>query len=178
MRFSGQFTYVDFDEKGYRKSYDEAMDTQMRQAARAWLRALLTARLPIIRRGHGDSIGIPPVWTGTARGTLLPLGRFLKVAIPIRPIAKRTGKGPEVGAAMGKYFFGKNKGRYYFRFSTQLAYFTANEFHQSNLNLTHKTPWNGLKAGQVAFKAYVENVMPGKLPKIADSIRYKTRIVS
>lgn len=170
---------MDFDPKTYRKSFDDAMNTQMRQAARAWLRAMLSAELPIVRRGAvgATSTGIPPVWTGTARGTLVPLGRFLRVAIPIKPVVKLPGRGPDVGAAQGKFFFGNNYDRYYFRFSTQLAYYTLNEFHQSDIPLTHKTPWEGFAIGQKAFQDYCNNVMPKKLPKVADSIKFKTRII-
>jgi hypothetical protein len=168
---------MEFDPKTYKKSLDEAMETQMRQAARAWLRAMLSADLPVIRRGTGSSKGIPPVWTGTARGTLIPIGRFLKVAIPISPKVKRPGRGPEVGASKGKFQFGKAYDRYYFRFSTQLAWYTINEFNQSSLPLTHKTPWGGFEIGQKAFQDYCNNEMVKRMPKIRDSIKFKTRII-
>lgn len=177
MRFTGRFTFMDFDPRNYKKSFDEAMEVQMRQAARAWLRAMLTAELPIIRRGTGTSKGIPPVWTGTSRGTLIPLGRFLKVAIPITPLVKRPGRGPMVGASKGKYQFGKSYDRYYFRFSTQLAWYTLNEFNNSTIPLTHKTPWNGFEIGQKAFQDYCNTQMVKLLPKVRDAIRFKTRII-
>jgi hypothetical protein len=177
MRFTGRFTYMDYDPKTYKKSFDEAMQTQMRQAARAWLRAMLSAELPVVRRGTGSSTGIPPVWTGTARGTLIPLGRFLKIAIPISPRVRRPGWGPSVGAAQGKFQFGTLHDRHYFRFSTQLAYYTLNEFNQSDLHLTHKTPWNGFEIGQAAFQDYCNTEMVRKLPKIRDAIKFKTRII-
>lgn len=177
MRFTGRFTYIDFDPKTYKKSFDEAMEVQMRQAARAWLRAMLTAELPVVRRGTGSSKGIPPVWTGTARGTLIPLGRFLRVAIPISPKVRRPGRGPDVGAGKGKYNFDKSYDRYYFRFSTQLAWYTINEFNASDLPLTHQTPWKGFEIGQKAFQDYCNTEMAKKLPKIRDSVKYKTRVI-
>ncbi len=176
MRFTGRFTYMDFDIKTYKKTLDEALETQMRQAARAWLRAILSARLPVVRRGPGD-VGIPPVWTGTARGSLQPLGRFLRVAIPIKPKIKLPGRGPQVGENRSSFKFDKKFDRYYFRFSTQVIHFTLNEFYQSNLQLTHKTPWGGLKIGQAAFQKYCDEELPKKIPKVIDAIRYKTRII-
>jgi hypothetical protein len=161
----------------FKKSFDDEMQVQMRQAARAWLRAMLTAELPVVRRGGGTSKGIPPVWTGTARGTLIPLGRFLKIAIPISPKVKRPGRGPNVGASKGKFQFGVLHDRYYFRFSTQLAWYTLNEFNASDLPLTHKTPWEGFEIGQKAFQDYCNNQMTKKLPQVRDAIKFKTRII-
>lgn len=179
MRFTGRFKFEDFDSKGLKKTWDAGMQTQMKQAARAWLRAILTTELPRVPSKPGPpSIGIPPVWTGTARGTLTPLGKFLNVKVEIKPIAFRPGFGPDVGRGKGKFAFENDgKGVYRFRFSTQLVYMVLNEFNQSDLDLTHKTPWGGFKIGQKAFKNYVENVMPKRLPTIASAIRYQTRIV-
>lgn len=53
------FTRVDIDLIGYKKSLDKIMTVQIRQAAREWLRAVI----PRV-----------PVYTGTSRGSLQPLG--------------------------------------------------------------------------------------------------------
>lgn len=177
MRFTATIRLPELDVAAYKKSLDEAFQREIRNAARAWLRAMLTAELPIVNRGTGSSIGIPPVWTGTSRGTLMPLGRFLRIAIPINPLVKRSGRGPQVGANLGRFEFTNSGGRYSFRFSTSLAYMVRNEFYTSQFKLTHRTPWNGLKVGQKAFQDYCKNVMPKKIPSIASAIRYKTRIV-
>jgi hypothetical protein len=177
MRFTGRLSYLDFDPRTFTKSLDAAMEVQMRQAARAWLRAIMNATLPRVRGQGPDSQGIPPVWTGTARGTLRPLGKELRVAIPIKPIVKMKGRGPDIGAAQGRFAFGKKFDRYYFRFSTALKYFEENEFGESDKKLTYKTPWNAFRVGQKAFQQHCATELGRKLPKIRDSIRYKTRII-
>lgn len=178
MRFSGKIVYLEYDLQKFSKSFDDAMETQMRQAARAWLKAILTAPLPVIRGDGGTSTGIPPVWTGTARGTLIPLGKALQIAIPINPLVTRPGKGPSYGASTSSFSIGKKFGVYSFRFSTTLPWFNANEFQESSLSLTHATPWGAFKIGQTAFQNYVEKILPGKIAnKYQEAIRYKTRII-
>lgn len=179
MKFIGTFKVIDYDHRKYVKELDKAMVVEIKHAARAWLRAMLTAPLPT--KMGGASVGIPPVYTGTARGTLLPLGRILREHIPIQPIAKRKGRDQYYGSSHGQVFLpepGRGTGSYRFRFSTDLLYYISNEFDPSGLKtLTHKTPWEGFKVGQRAFQEYAEKVLPTKLPKVIDFIRYTTRII-
>lgn len=175
MRFTGTITTVDLSEM--KKTWNETLEVELRHAARAWLKAILTAKLPSIKPGRPASEGVPPVWTGTARGSLMPLGRFLRIKVDVKPIAWRSGRGPTVGSNKSKFEFVNTPGRYHFRFSTQLAYMVFNEFNQSNLKLTYKTPWGMMKIGQAAFKDYCDTVMPDKMQKaLQGKIRYKTRV--
>lgn len=145
----------------YTKTLDETMQVQLRQAARAWLRAVLVA---------------VPVWTGTARGSLKPLGAYLRVAVPISPIAFRRGKGPEIGAGQSSFTFGTPKpGLYTFEFNEQVAHYLINEFNDvsEHIHLTHPTPWESFQRGEEAFQKYVDDVLPGRLPRIEDFISQK-----
>lgn len=151
-----------FDDKGFRKSVDAAMQTQLRMAAREWLRAVI----PHV-----------PVYTGMSRGTLQPLGRFLNVAIPIRPVAVRKGYSIETGAAASSFSFTKEGGSFYFTWTNEVLQYQINEFHRVPLPLRHPTPWRSLTAGQRAFDAYAKNVIPKRIPRVNDFITANSIIV-
>ncbi len=74
IELKGFFTKLTLDPGRYTKTLDKSMNVQLRQAARAWLRAVILK---------------VPVWTGMSRGSLRPLGAFLRVAVPISPVASR-----------------------------------------------------------------------------------------
>ena len=165
IRFTGRLYRMNFDVTGYKKTYDEAMKVQIRQAARAWLRAVI----PKV-----------PVYTGMARGSLVPLGRFLRVAIPIRmnPNAVkrvRPGYSQQAGEALGAFTFGDNQnGVYTFSYNTQVLHFYLNDTFDTKgagmVNLIHETPWNATAAGEQAFKDYINNILPDRLPRIIDFV--------
>lgn len=71
LRFSKSLPHLTFNEKEFNRAADIALRRITRQGARAWLTELL-------------SIGIP-VDTGMAKGALLPIGRYLSVAVTINP---------------------------------------------------------------------------------------------
>lgn len=151
-----------FDDKGYRKSVDAAIQTQMRMAAREWLRAVI----PHI-----------PVYTGMSRGSLQPLGRFLKVTVPIRPVATRPGYSIEAGRDQSSFSFTKEGGSYYFTWTSEVLQYQINEFHKVPLPLRHPTPWRSLIAGQKAFDLYARNIIPKRIPRVNDFIKATSIIV-
>lgn len=75
LEFSQALKLLEFDQKRHTKTLDRIMGQCIREAAREWLRAWM-------RRNK------PPVETGMARAALKPLGRFLRVAVPISPTRK------------------------------------------------------------------------------------------
>lgn len=167
LRFHGRLSYPKFDAAKYTQALEEACETQVRQAAREWLRAVI----PHV-----------PVWAGTSRGSLQPLGRFLKVAVPINPTAPakamRPSRGPEAGARQQHFKFSRRGRRFIFQFETTVAHFIQNEFyHAPNppFKLINPTPWNAFKYGEAAFAAYMQNVVPKRIPKIKDYIKFDSR---
>ncbi len=160
----GSFVKLSIDVQRYTKTLDENMKIQVRQAAREWLRAVIQK---------------VPVWAGSSRGSLQPLGRFLRVAIPINPRVTLPGRGPSVGAQQSDFSFDSpRRGVYEFAFDEQVAHYRINEFFdvtQFGFKLLNPTPWHSFVAGEAAFQRYVEDVMPGRLPRIEDSI-VQTRI--
>src|SRR6185436_6344475 len=106
MIFRGRLSFPKFDANRYSEALEKEIEVQIRQAAREWLRAVI----PRV-----------PVWAGTSRGSLQPLGRFLRVAIPIsiNPTSRgREGVGPEVGAAESTFDFTSRERRFIFSWNT------------------------------------------------------------
>jgi len=152
IQLHGFYTRFTIDVQKYTKTLDAAMDVQMRQAARAWLRAVITK---------------VPIWTGMAQGSLRPLGTFLKVAIPITPVAFRKGMGPDAGAAKSSFVFKKEGNKYIFRFTEGVAHYTINEFYDvPNVKLRTPGPWRSFKEGELAWDDYIQNELPKRLPKL------------
>jgi hypothetical protein len=159
FRVFGDLKKLKFQSQAYTTALDTACQVQIRQAARAWLRAIL-------------SRGLPPVFTGTARGTLKPLGQYLRVAIPISPVAFRKGKGPGVGASLGRFEFLAQNFRYTFEWDTDLFYYHINEFSSFVPGFHFRTPipWHSMAIGQAAFEEYIRTVLPDRIPKVKDFI--------
>jgi hypothetical protein len=157
IKLKGFLTHLTMDVQRYTKTLDANMEIQTRQAARAWLRAVIEK---------------VPVWTGMARGSLKPIGGFLKIAIPISPVAVRKGMGPAAGASRSTFFFGKSGTKYQFRFNENVLHYAINEFFDVNppIHLTHPGEWHSFEAGAKAWQDYIENVLPGRLPKFEDII--------
>jgi hypothetical protein len=128
------------------RSLEQVSEVVLRQAARSWLRAMVKA---------------VPVWEGTARGTLKPLGRFLRVAVPISPVAdprkrratiggKLFNLGPVAGEAYSEYELIEEFPKYILKFTEKLPYVVWNSFGQP-LPQVKSAPWFAFdKAGEAA----------------------------
>lgn len=164
MRFRGRLSLPKLDAERFTKAYQEAAETQVRQAARAWLRAVI----PKV-----------PVWAGTSRGTLQPLGRFLRVAVPIAVKVTLPGKGPSIGAAKSEFKFIRDGKRFYFRWGMDVEHFIQNEYYGAPPNiqkrLKNPTPWNAIKSGEDAFKEYMETLAKQRLPRLKDYIKFDAK---
>ena len=156
IRASLKIWNIEINGGQYTKALFDALDIQVRQAARAWLRAIILS-------------GRVPVWTGTARGSLLPLGQYLRVAVPISPImAVRKGMGPSVGASLGQFQFVRG---YYseFHFTSNVKHYAINELHDPRplIHLIHEPiPWQSFDLGKKAFRQYIKENLTAKLPRI------------
>ncbi len=168
--FRGRISFPKLDGAKYNKALKTAVDVQIRQATRAWLNAVI----PKV-----------PLWTGQSRGVLKPLGRFLKVAVPVSPQAtsrraKRTiarGVGPSSGERYGAFQFEHRGKRTLFKFAVNLQYFIDNEYTDTkgttHPHLIHDTPWRAFVAGENAFFKYLQDQLPKRIPKIKNFINYR-----
>jgi hypothetical protein len=151
--------------KKFGKTLDGYLQVQLRQAAREWLRAVI----PRV-----------PVYTGTARASLKPLGRFLRVAVPIRPVASRPGMGQFAGESQGIFEFKNERFVYTFTIGTGVRHYVTNEFYdvRPKIHLQHEPiPWQSHAAGQAAFLRYVNSTIPKRMPSIKDFLEIKVEII-
>lgn len=162
--FSGSLVQLNFNKEKYRKRLDEILKRQVRNAAREWLRAVI----PNV-----------PVWTGTARGTLLPLSRILRVANRISPVHFKRDFGPSIGENFGAFsFLDGTNGQYGFQYQIFLDYFQENEFSPApaKYKLKNPTPWHALRSGDAAYKKYMADILPQRLPNPAECLEIGSKI--
>lgn len=148
-----------FNIVGFKADLNKLGEKALREATREWLR---------------KTIALVPTWTGTARGTLRPLGQFLKVSVPNRkPKSNRKSKtiygtfyqlGFAVGAVYGQDFDFTQKGfRFEFNYTFNLPYIWWNSFGSPVPNLRNPTPWLAIQTGNEAFKNYIRDTLPKQL---------------
>lgn len=155
------------DSKKLQKEAINFLEVQMRQATRAWLRAVIKKI---------------PRYTGTARGTFKPLGRVLRVAIKAagapthgsaegakrKKFIKIGGRllptGPSAGELYSDFKFSKTKNTVSFEFDQNLPYVIWNSIYPAPVNfiLPSNPPWFAFAAGEAAFKNYVKVELPKK----------------
>lgn len=146
-----------FNLSGFKINLNKMGEAEIKNTARAWLKAVI---LEI------------PTFTGTARGTFRPLGRFLKVAFPqgARKSKRKSKKiqgttfqlGFGAGAQYGQDFeFHQNANRFEFNYVFNLPYIYWNSFGPGLPTLIKKTPWFAIQKGESAgFKHIRENIPP------------------
>ncbi len=160
----GKIAVIDFDEVDYTKTLDRIMGQIIREAARQWLRTVL---ISVPARGGF------PVLTGAAKSTLAPLGRILRVAVPVKPVA-RDGRRViidrrEEGESSQEFEIEDKWPDYTFRWSTDLLHYYINEFY----GVIPHAPWGSVEYGERAFLAYTEEALNRRLPNVADYIRFE-----
>jgi len=146
-KFKGKISRFQLKGRKYTKTLEQAIEVQVRQGAREFVRAAV----PLI-----------PVLTGMARGTLQPLGRFLRVAVPIRPTARRSGRGAEAGAFRSSFEFKQVGKAFIFTFGHNVEHFRINDIVSNPF--TASAPWQALEAGERAFLKYMETIAVKRLP--------------
>lgn len=158
----GQISYValNIDMNKYTKYLEKEVNIQLRQAVRAWLRVLVEE-------------GTIPVWTGTAKGVFIPLGRFLRIAVPISPTEKRKGFGPSVGADRSAFSFVRNGNSYSFEFVHSVQYLADNDQKNMNppFNLINPGPYHAFEKAGKAYDDYVDKYFEQRLDVIAKATR-------
>ena len=143
-RFYGKFDKIELVKEKLTKNVEAALGVALREAAREFVRAVL--------------IEIP-VQTGEAAGSLIPIGRLLRVAIPITPTRFQSGKNPSTGAAKSNYKLIAKYPKFVFEFEAGVIHYTLNEF---GLGVgpygpdKKQPPWKTFEKGRDAFLAFLE----------------------
>lgn len=156
FKFKSSFSLIQFQSSAYLRRLQEKLEVIQREAARAWLRAVLE---------H------VPTWTGTARGTYLSLGSVLHVAVPITPKVQRANRGPLFGVVKSYFDFSAEGLVYRFSFTQNLEYYLMDE-----LNIVPNipsTPWHSFSFGYEAWKAEVKTRLLKDMPQLATFVSYK-----
>lgn len=161
FRIISRFDKLEFNKNEWTERTKKQLETQMRQGLREMLRVVIQE---------------VPVYTGMARGSLMPVGKFLRIAIPISPdpIAqyKHPGKNPDAGAALTSFEFVTRGISPQFTLDIGTLHYQLNEFRRSKLKLRHPTPWNSFKKGRRAYVRYLKNNL---LRRVTRLTRYISR---
>ncbi len=146
-----------WDGRKFHQALRDKLNFEVKEAAREFVRAAV--------------VNIP-VDTGEARGTFLPIGRFLNVPIPIPNAHPLANKSATTGAEANKqliFTFPSNQYGVYFQIDWQLFHFWFNDFFaHSYPNGQMPTPWKSIEAGRDAFLKYMRTEAVLKLPKLKD----------
>ena len=131
-----------FDAKKFTEAFKKKALVQTRQGMRVFLRTILDADLP-------------PVLSGEARGSLKPLGRFLRVAVPIsvkRGSKNRIAKGEAQGIepVVKTLRLGISV-----RFGTKVEHYIRNDIISETGNFQKPRPWNSFELGTKAFDEFI-----------------------
>jgi len=163
LKVSGKITKLKFNAEAYMREVARVSEIEQEKAVTAWVRAVA---------------GSIPVYTGTALGTIAPVGRTVRyILVPLGVETKKkyfyhNGKRYPLGFSEGENYqehsliterVGGNITSI-FRFKETLPYVVWNSLYSMPIPIS-KTPWYALQKGVAAYIQYVKMVLPGKLPK-------------
>lgn len=173
LKISGKISRLKFDAKKYRLAVAKQLKEEQRRAVAAWVRAV--------------AYNIP-IYTGTARGTIAPVGKTVNEIIAV--VGNKTGK--ETFVYKGRTYplgfiegggYQKHSLRvdssgdtltYTFRFLETLPYVVWNSrFPAPAWMNTKNTPWHALQKGVAAYVQYAKNEIPKNIPKHTRFLRVK-----
>ena len=161
---------ISFAEQKYLRDSERRLTKLVKEAAREWLIAVLTA-IDGAPYTVGDSF---PVQTGEAKGSLLPVATLLNrsgVGIDV-PIGVAPGRENRIsqGRGQGHVTIGPEGGRFNFQFEfrTDVLHFAWNEDNPApeKLNIQSSTPWYSFVAGSVAFFNFINEHIEDAVPNI------------
>lgn len=155
FKIKARFSRLSISTSKYTATLDRNIQTQLRQAARAWLRAVILK---------------VPIWTGTSMGSLQPLGAYLRVAVPNNPKVTRSGYGPGIGKSKQEFKFERNGNIWSFSFTESVPHYLINEYFNANasghFHLITPGPYHSFTAGENAFIGYINKYLIQKVPNL------------
>lgn len=171
LKVSGKVAKLKFNVRGYITSAIKVSEEEQKRAITAWVKAV------------ASSI---PVYTGTAIGTIAPVGRT--VGYILAPIGRNTtkkyfyhnGKRYPLGFGVGESYqehvldtkMSGNIITSTFIFNENLPYVVWNSLYNTPIPKS-KTPWFALQKGVAAYVQYIRDNLPERLPKHSKFLRIK-----
>jgi len=158
IRVRGSKFKFKFNRTAFSQAMQKRLGVAIRQAARAFLRA---------------AVREVPIQTGEARGSLQPLGKFLRVAVPIPGAKPRSGKNAGTGAAqtVGP-LIRVTPTSASFTFTTEVFHYFLNDLHQFTYGSDKKqTPWRSFEIGFDAFKREMNVQIARQIPNVFDFLK-------
>jgi hypothetical protein len=154
-KFKSELKGFEFQYQPFLKTLDRKIKEQMQEAAKEWV------------LGVASQV---PIYSGMAIGSLLPLARFLKVNIPVNPVAPSR---VDEGAALGFFSFDSANMEYTFSFTTDVAHYVFNEVNSNARlkNLKHPTPWRSFDAGREAWNNYINTEFFRNVPNVSEFVK-------
>lgn len=166
MRITGVLHKFHFNQGGWTKKLEQQGFALMKEGMREWVRAVIV---------H------VPVWSGMARGSVklakgragpgtgLFLHQFLRVVIPINPVADswRRSKNPEAGGRQARWTLTHSKGQFRFTYNNDVVHYIINEFYDGPPP-SFTRPWHSFEAGRAAFETYLNANKDKLYPKVSD----------
>jgi len=165
------------DYQGFKLNIGRLGQKYLKLATKAWVRA-------VVER--------VPVYAGTARGTLQPLGRFVNASVPrgrksgAREAQRETKKiygktyqlGFEGGKTQGQDFdLVQDDMKWTFRFHHELVYFIWDNYGKP-LKTLKAAPWGALEAGQLAFAKSVHDEFTPQIAPLFGEIFKRVTVTS
>jgi hypothetical protein len=167
VKFKGTLRSFRINLQAYKRTLHEHLSNEIVHAAFLWLNAVLMEI---------------PVWSGASHATFLRLARQVGYQLTISPsVVSRIPYGQRHGD--GEVVADQEKGRYLFRYETDLEHLIYNEFNNANITpdpalfyrLRKPGPYHFQKKGIAAFEEHAKSV---RLPSPWKSLKVTTRKVS
>ena len=164
MRLNGTFISPRYDIARYEQMLQERLGRAIADAAAEWM---------------GATTALIPVWSGASLATFQPLASRLGIPLSIAPHAFVNRVSFGEASATGEIETDARAGRFTFSYSTTLAHFIWNEFHNANTTpdptlfarLLQPGPYRFQAAGEKAFRDFAAGVT---LPDPSLTIQVRT----
>jgi hypothetical protein len=153
MRFTSQANLIQFDLRGYRNVVDKEMTETTKEAARSWLRTVLS---------------IVPTWSRASRATFNELAEAVGFTLTFGPVLSRKDR-LSLGLQTSRGGIETDNRTFWkFFYETDLRYLAYNELNRvifgqapnvfSRTGLTNPTPYKFQEAGIADFNSFSEGV--------------------
>ena len=166
LRFESQLNFMSMPLEKVKKSLLKILQQAMREAAREWLREWL-------------KLGVP-VETGMAKAAFKPLGRFLRVAVPISPTRKPyfsqlegVEQSIDSGEDKSDFFLDTEGGVYTFYWETDILHY----FHAEYYNGNYPPGEDVLVEAEKSFLIHMNYTLAKRLPQWAQTL-FEVRTVN